>query len=1183
MKKILTVKAPSFRELLTLRLMIFLGLLAMLFFMSSILEETVRGNTLLYILLLATFSFTCLKIIHEWCHYLFITVPKTPVSSRIYSVDIFTTFCAGEPYAMIEETLRAIQDITYPHNTYLCDESDDQFLKKLCNELGVIHVTRVEKIDAKAGNINNALRQSNGELCVVLDPDHVPEPCFLDPIVAHFEDPKVGYVQIVQAYKNNNEGLIAKGAAQQTYQFYGPMMMTMNKYGTVLAIGANCTFRRTALESIGGHAAGLAEDMHTSMQLHARGWTSVYLPVVLARGLVPSTLSAYYQQQLKWSRGVFELLVTSYPKLFLKFTWQQKLHYGVIPLHYVSGFIFLINFLIPIISLFFDITPMHMDIANFGFKLLPLVTAIVLIRHYVQWWVMEDDERGFHVVGGLLMIGTWWVFITGIVYTILRKKVPYVPTPKDGQEDNNWILNLPNIAILALSITAIVYGLSTDWNPYNIFMAGFAAMNCFFMVFNIAASRQHHFRKWKIKYGVVNESMQRIGKLKRDFWLIRRRVYSGVRSVTLLIVVLLLSAFLYVFKFRQDAVKPAHVSQKQDELLLWGSAQPAHQGQNIYVVNLPMHDSLLLALKTEAVQNAVLTGSSLLVNWHLDANTFQNLEKKSSELYLQKMASVIQKIDRPVFLRLLSPTQANNPTEFETAWTNVRDFLHQKRMSNLIWVWDIGDNTLKNNLLPVPSPDWLAVRQGKNARWQNGIQQTGLPVMLISEEDSNLISDERNRLKIILANNGNTNSIRAVISAIPPADILDNADLQKITPFTPVKREPNSISPATGSNNFFKGLRGVNYTKGIAWKKRNQVFNRTELEADLSEMKSVGIRVIKHYGPGIYDRNILRAAEKEAMSIHYGFWIPDEIDYLKDKDLLSDLKSNILSTVVALKDQQQITSWNIGNPILDQLSEHYFKPNLIYQRQTCMTWLKELVTEIKKIDPTRPVTLDVLVTPDLAAHVNLIQHEIPLIDAYGLVFNKYFDSAISLNQLSFPYFVSQVLAERYLQLKESTTGSFIARWQDIEQSDRVLLDGIKDLQARKKSGYLGLRNKWAGTPLPEVTAAIKILKPALGTFPGVSLRYHALIRKNDQWNFAGKASDKQKYEWKLAKTDGFGNVLNMHNVGTGSTLLLKIPQNPSDYRLYLSHIIDEVVVNTYQSELHTPLASGKVINFEKQK
>ncbi len=118
------------------------------------------------------------------------------------------------------------------------------------------------------------------------------------------------------------------------------MMMTMNRYGTVLAIGANCTFRRSALDSIGGHAAGLAEDMHTAMQLHAKGWKSAYLPAVLTEGRVPSTLSAYYKQQLKWARGSLELLFVTYPKLFKHFTWAQRFHYGTVPLHYLSGLIF---------------------------------------------------------------------------------------------------------------------------------------------------------------------------------------------------------------------------------------------------------------------------------------------------------------------------------------------------------------------------------------------------------------------------------------------------------------------------------------------------------------------------------------------------------------------------------------------------------------------------------------------------------------------------------------------------------------------------------------------------------------------------------------------------------------------------------------------------------------------------
>ncbi|HEY8968347.1 MAG TPA: glycosyltransferase family 2 protein, partial [Puia sp.] len=472
-----TIHSPSRSELLSIRIMVFLGLLSMGFFLYTLYQAGHAQRSILFWLLLFTIVFTCIRIIAEWVHYIHITVPPIPPLEKEFSVDIFTTYCPGEPIAMIEETLRAIAQIRYPHKGYLCDEANDPYLRELCKHLGIYHVTRTDRKDAKAGNINNALKQSSGELCVVLDPDHVPSPEFLDPIVPHFNDPSIGFVQIVQAYKNSRSSLIAKGAAQQTYQFYGPMMMTMNKYGTVPAIGANCTFRRSALDSIGGHAAGLAEDMNTAMHLHARGWRSVYVPMVLARGLVPSTLSAYYKQQLKWSRGVFELLFTTYPRLFRRFTWRQKLHYGLGALYYFSGVVFLINFLIPILFLL-DLSTASIGLEGFMISVFPLIVAIVLIRHYVQTWVMDFKERGFHVVGGLLMIGTWWIHALGFVFAVIRKKVPYDPTPKDNDRSSDWSINIPNMVVIVLSAFAIIYGLYRDWNPYTIGMAGFALLNC---------------------------------------------------------------------------------------------------------------------------------------------------------------------------------------------------------------------------------------------------------------------------------------------------------------------------------------------------------------------------------------------------------------------------------------------------------------------------------------------------------------------------------------------------------------------------------------------------------------------------------------------------------------------------------------------------------------------------------
>ncbi|MCE7065067.1 glycosyltransferase [Dyadobacter sp. CY326] len=625
MKRI-SITPPTKRELITLRVMIFIGCMTIAFFLYHVLDPSVRGNGPLYWMLMVTFVFTCLKLLYEWYHYLHITVPPTPPLTKDFTVDIFTTFCAGEPYDMIIETLTAVKAITYPHETYLCDEADDPFLKEFCQQLGVHHVTRTVKINAKAGNINNALKQSKGELCVVLDPDHVPLPDFLDPVVPHFTNPEIGYVQVVQAYRNSDESLIAKGAAQQTYQFYGPMMMTMNKYGTVLAIGANCTFRRAALDSIGGHAAGLAEDMHTSMQLHAKGWKSVYVPEVVARGLVPSTLSAYYKQQLKWSRGVFDLLVTAYPKLFSQFTWRQKLHYGIIPMHYLSGIIYLINFLIPVIALCFGTSPMHMDITQFGLAVFPLIAAIVLIRHFVQWWVMEDEERGFHMVGGLLLIGSWWIFILGFVYTLAGKKVPYVPTPKDGNEANNWPLNVPNLIVLAVSAAAIGYGLLTDWNPYNLVMAGFAGLNCLFMCFTIAASRQQQFRLLRANNPRLNALMSHVKFLKGIFWIFRHQLYTGLRSTAMLVTLLLLGVWLYnaEFKFLEkfSRLKTPHVTTE--------SPTPGNRSKAYFTANeewtMPDFDSSSAASSVSSFKGArginYLKGS----DWRHDYQAFTKQE-----------------------------------------------------------------------------------------------------------------------------------------------------------------------------------------------------------------------------------------------------------------------------------------------------------------------------------------------------------------------------------------------------------------------------------------------------------------------------------------------------------------------------------------------------------------------------
>ncbi|WP_423737348.1 glycosyltransferase family 2 protein [Chitinophaga caseinilytica] len=822
MRELKQAPQPTRSDMLSLRLMIAIGTLGLCFFLYCLLRPTHIGHPVLYWMFVSATVFACLRILHEWYHYLFISVPKPKPGNRQFSVDILTTFCPGEPYEMIVQTLEAMQAVTYPHTSWLCDEADDPYLKEVCRKLGVRHVTRNHRTNAKAGNINNALQFATGELCVILDPDHIPSPDLLDPIVPFFNDENIGYVQIVQAYYNLGDSLIAKGAAQQTFHFYGPMMMTMNRYGTVLAIGANCTFRRAALDSIGGHAAGLAEDMHTAMQLHAKGWKSAYLPAVLTEGRVPSTLSAYYKQQLKWARGSLELLFVTYPKLFRKFTWAQRLHYGTAPLHYLSGLIFGLNFIVPVLALSMGIIPFKMDLVLFALAGLPFLVSILAIRHFVQRWVMGRGERGNHVLGGVLLIGTWWVHIVGLVYTIIRKKVPYIPTPKDDQEKDNWILNLPNIIVAVCSLTAIVYGLYIDWNPYTWIMAGIAGINFLVMSCNIAISRQKDVQEMRTQFRVLRNSFSYYRTLKQYFWNFRHGIYAGLRQFAFPIMLLMAISTLYLFGSTQQAYLSGEPgSQAREPIFYTGVFQPSEPGgitrregwegfqrefathADIVSLYIPWGDGPQSELPFPLAEEIYRNGSAPMITWEPWASGFAfsandpelaRERKVMSRItagvfdgYVKKFARQVRALNRPVFIRFAheadnpaypwSPEGGNTAGEAKNAWRHVHDLFQAERAYNAVWVWNpwkpeavepgfpgrryvdwIGVTMLNYDTLTANGKDYTFAELYAPFR-RKSIFRSGLPVMVA---EGGLLRGERQKRWMEDAAKSITGSFREV-------------------------------------------------------------------------------------------------------------------------------------------------------------------------------------------------------------------------------------------------------------------------------------------------------------------------------------------------------------------------------------------------------------------------------------
>jgi cellulose synthase (UDP-forming) len=426
-------ESPSIRkrQRFVLLVLVIAGIISVFQFADWWFREEHIGNIPLYILLSLIFWFGMVRLILIWINYLRISKPVHVHPEAGLSVAIFTTSSPGEPLEMFEKTLAACRNISYPHTTYLLDDTRDPEFRKCAERHGAVWLELVGLPGAKAGKVNAALKLTKEDFILILDPDHIPFPNFMDHTLGYFSDEKIGFVQVSQAYYNQYRSFTAKGAAEQTYTFYGPTQMSMHGYGSSVAIGANCTFRRKALESIGGHGIGLAEDLITSIRLHAAGWKSVYNPVVVSRGLVPEDFGSFCKQQLKWARGVFEVTFVEIPHLFGRLTLWQRLTYLAIGTYYLAGTTSFIYTLIPFLFFVSGILPAHMSFVDFLIHGSFVAFFGVVIYLYVQRWLCHPEtERGLHWRGSVLKYASWPVFFLGFLLAVVNAEIPYIPTAK---------------------------------------------------------------------------------------------------------------------------------------------------------------------------------------------------------------------------------------------------------------------------------------------------------------------------------------------------------------------------------------------------------------------------------------------------------------------------------------------------------------------------------------------------------------------------------------------------------------------------------------------------------------------------------------------------------------------------------------------------------------------------------
>jgi len=234
--------------------------------------------------------------------------------ARPSTVDAF--ICTyNEPLGVLRPTVRGTVAVRGIRSVFVLDDGSRPEVRELAQALGARYLARGTNEHAKAGNLNHGLRHSDAEFLLLLDADHVPSPHFLERTLGQLDDPRVAFVQTPQIYHNRDTFLFRlgrRGPWSEQGMFYDCIQPAKNRSNSAFFVGTSAVMRRAALNSIGGFATGTAtEDIHTSLQLHARGWSSVFVPEALAFGLEAENLKEFYRQRRRWAAGSLGLLLRS--------------------------------------------------------------------------------------------------------------------------------------------------------------------------------------------------------------------------------------------------------------------------------------------------------------------------------------------------------------------------------------------------------------------------------------------------------------------------------------------------------------------------------------------------------------------------------------------------------------------------------------------------------------------------------------------------------------------------------------------------------------------------------------------------------------------------------------------------------------------------------------------------------
>jgi cellulose synthase/poly-beta-1,6-N-acetylglucosamine synthase-like glycosyltransferase len=220
---------------------------------------------------------------------------------------------------MVRKTLEALAKVDYPNFEVLVMDNNTkdpavwQPVEEDCTRLGerfrFFHLENWPGF--KAGAINHALEQTaeDAEIIALIDSDYVLSPDWLKSMVPYFDNPKVGFIQSPQDYRDRHQSTFKEFSYWEYAGFFNIGMVQRNEYNAIIQHGTMTMIRKSALIEVGRWSEWcICEDSELGLRLYEAGYDSVYVKDSFGRGLMPDTFSGYMTQRFRWVYGAMQII-----------------------------------------------------------------------------------------------------------------------------------------------------------------------------------------------------------------------------------------------------------------------------------------------------------------------------------------------------------------------------------------------------------------------------------------------------------------------------------------------------------------------------------------------------------------------------------------------------------------------------------------------------------------------------------------------------------------------------------------------------------------------------------------------------------------------------------------------------------------------------------------------------------